>query len=354
MILLKLRRTIRRHRERHATRHALLTLVAAFAALTLGAATVIRSLEGIGFGDALWQVWQTVTTVGYGDGPSKTVAGRTLTVAYGTLGIVLLGQVFSLAIEHNESRREARRTGQMPSPHHGAHLIVGFPGESRAVHLIEELRHVHPDLPVCVLDAHLTELPPAVREIPGVHFVRGPLTQAETYGRAGIDRAVSASVFPAGSLESDDDAATVVQIGVMKRLAPNLRIVYLMADIRNEGLFQGLDASRVVYDMLFQAVVQEITDPGVSEAIESMLSNIRGANPKTVDANLEGWTWGRLVGALHARNSAGGVPITPYALLRGTDANVSPAYGETIRPGDRLILVSCEDFDWKTVARSLT
>ena len=227
------------------------------------------------------------------------------------------------------------------SPLHGAHLVVGFPGEQRAALLIEELRHVHPDLPVCVVDAHLDELPASVREIPGVHFVRGPLTQAETYRRAGIERAVSASVFPAGALESDDDAATVVQIGVMKRLVPSLRIVYLMADIRNEGLFEGLDASRVVYDMLFQAVVQEITDPGVSEAIESMLSNIKGANPKTVDAGLEGWTWGRLVGALHARNSTGdGAHRALCAAARGGRGRVARLRGDDPRgrPTDPRVL----------------
>lgn len=358
MTLLRVVRVYRRHRERHAVRHALLILVVAFAALTLGAASVIRAMEGIGFGDALWQVWQTVTTVGYGDGPSKTVAGRVVTVVYGTLGIVLLGQVFSLAIEHNEARREARRTGTMPSSYHGAHLIVGFPGEQRTVLLIEELRHADPDLPVCVVDATIEALPAAVRELPGVHFVRGPLTRPETYLRAGVERARSASIFPAEGLHSDADATTVVQIGLMKRLAPGLRVVYLMADIRNESLFEGLDASRVVYDMLFQAVVQEITDPGVSEAIESMLSNIRGANPKTVPAaNAVGRTWGDLCGALHVRNvvtpASVSASIVPYALLRGTDADVSPAYAAKIAPEDRLVLLSNEDFDWPAVAKSL-
>lgn len=83
-----LRRLLRRHQERHATRHAFLVLLGAFLLLTTGAATAIRVIEGIPYGDAFWQVWQTVTTVGYGDGPSRTRIGRTLTVVYGTLGIV--------------------------------------------------------------------------------------------------------------------------------------------------------------------------------------------------------------------------------------------------------------------------
>jgi voltage-gated potassium channel Kch len=355
MIFFRIRRALRRHRERHATRHGFLTLFVTLVVLTLVSAAFIMRVEGMEYGDSLWQVWQTLTTVGYGDVPSKTLWGRVLTVVYGTLGIVVLSQAFSMAVEHGQARREAYRGGSMRSPQRGGHIIVGYPGEQRTALLIHELRQGKPELPICIVDAHLSELPIAVRELPDVHFVRGPLILPDTYVQAGIERAASASILPSAVLEGDADAQTVVQIQIMKRLAPSLRIVYILADIRNESLFYGLGASRVVSDMLFQAVVQEISDPGVAEAMESMLSNIKGADPKTVDPlGTMGWTWGQLCGALHARNSRlSAASIVPYALLRGIDADVAPDYNERIGTGDRLILTSREDFDWAQVVATL-
>jgi voltage-gated potassium channel len=90
-----------RFAERITLGRAVLAIVAVAAAFTLLAATVMRIVEPMTFGDfgsACWWSVQTVATVGYGDDVPVTAAGRIVATVVMLFGLALVPAITSIVV----------------------------------------------------------------------------------------------------------------------------------------------------------------------------------------------------------------------------------------------------------------
>ena len=63
---------------------------------------LFKYAEAVSWEESIWQAWQTFTTVGYGNAPAATTAGRVVTMLISTLGIAFLGALFSAAFDYKQ------------------------------------------------------------------------------------------------------------------------------------------------------------------------------------------------------------------------------------------------------------
>ena len=219
---------------------------------------VLKYLEDITLTEAIWQVWQTATTVGYGNRPAETVAGRYVTMFVGLFEIAMLGVFITAAVDYRRDRRFRRRTGLMRNPHADGYVIFNFPGESRFAALVRELRFVEDDVPICVVDDRLTELPSTIASLPKIHFVHGSTLSEETYHRARVADAKAVIVFPTDATipESDGTTKTVVDL-VARFVSGGTRIIHVLVDAKNGWMFDETRSTAILQSLEILALVQE-------------------------------------------------------------------------------------------------
>lgn len=347
-----------RLKTRFQSRLTLVTLWLIWAGLLItcfiGAIAVSRA-EGVSLWDAAWQVWQTITTVGYGDGPAKTVIGRLFTVLYSVIGIVLFSKLITAIADHREDNREKKRYGLMKSPQVGGYVVVQFPGATRLATLIDEIRFLEPHAGICVVDSQLDELPAEIRVKDDIHFVRGRLFDRETFAQARMSEAKTIIVFPNPALAAEADGSTRTIVELIEQVVPeSVRITYVLADVNSAWMFESCRATPVHADIEILTLVQEVQDPHTAAAIQHLLSNRFGANPNTVVAkHSAGMTWGEFVVKMAGVCVASGTPVTPFALVQKGIPAHCPAYDSKIAAGDAIILISSESLDWDGLERKL-
>jgi voltage-gated potassium channel len=316
-----------------------------------------RLTESVGWGEAGWQVWQTVTTVGYGNHPAETPAGRISTGVFGLAGIAFLGAVISAYFDWRADAKERKRYGQMENPYKNGYIVINFPGVSKFTVFASELAIAEPNVRICVVDDLIEELPVSVTHIPKtqVHFVKGSLLREETYQKAGVAEAKSIIVFPQHTGVVESDATTRMIVEIVSRLAPSdTRLTHVLVSPENEWLFKG-ERSTAIYEIEEVLIlVQECHDPHSAAMIQSLLRNSRGANPKTVNPQrIVGWTWGQFLRACLAASEERGIPVNPLALMKEGRPDPCPVLSTVIEKGDCLSLIVPNDFHWERFEEAL-
>lgn len=341
---------------KHVTLFSLIDLWVSFLLVVLIAGFALANAEKIGIKDALWQVWQTVTTVGYGDGPAKSDYGRLATVVYSVAGIVLFGKLISVHSDYREERRRERRFGFMKNPETNGYVILRFPGESNATTLIAELRKCDPTVPICIVDPNLEELPTSVQVLHGVHFVRGSLLSRETYEKAGLATCKQIVLFPDPAQGPEGDATSRTILELVEKVANhNVPVIFVLADANNLWMFDGCHAKPIHANVEVLLIAQECEDPSSAAAIQGMLSNLAGANPKTVPVSesLHGMAWGEMESRFPRSCQLLGVRASPLALVREGKPNHLPPFETPIQPNDQLILLAAGDIRWPELEATL-
>jgi hypothetical protein len=322
----------------------------------LEAFLLVLLLMGVSYGvsehasafDSLWLVWQTVTTVGYGDMPPKTVLGMSGVMVTGMVSILLLPYLLTAFLEYREDRILRKKTGMEMNPHTSSTLLVCCRNAEDLLVLIRELRWADPDAPVCIVDDRLEELPPKVARLPGVHFVKGSILSDETYTQAGIETCGQVMIFPHEPDHAASDATTESVARIVQRLAPDaVRIVFLLVDPNNAKLFAGVTSAAIYQDFAIYAALQELRSRGASQIFTHLMSSTSGANPTTFPAGrVVGWTWGRFQRAALTVSTDRNVPINPLALIHDGKPDPCPAPDALIQAGDLLSLIVHPSFDY--------
>ncbi len=222
--------------------------------------------------------------------------------------------------------------------------------------LITELRCVDPNVPVCVVDDRLEELPSRVARLPGVFFVKGSILSEETYARAGVASCRQIMIFPHEPDHAASDATTESVVRIVQRLAPpQTPVVYLLVDPNNAKLFAGVKSAAVYLDFAIYAALQELRNRGSAEIFTELMSNSSGANPTTFSpAKVLGWTWGQFGRIALEVSQELRVPMNPLALIRGGKSDPCPDGDMVIQQGDSLSLIVRHGFDYAAFEQAMS
>jgi voltage-gated potassium channel len=357
MLIYLLPNRLRRKLAEHATFAKVLNLLAFFLAACAVFCVSFKYTEKVDWEEALWQVWQTVTTVGYGNKPAATTAGRICTMLFGLAGIAVLGALISSWFDWRTETREQKRYGQMENPFENGYIVINFPGAARFAALATELAVVEPHVEICVVCSQIEELPLSVLHLPKVrvHFVKGSLLSESTYKQAGIQKAKGVMVFPQQTGVSETDATTKMVVDIVSRLVPpTTRIIHVLVDPANEWLFEG-SSSTPIYELdEILVMVQECQDMRSAALLQNLLLNTRGANPKTVTPHrIIGWKWSQFTRACLDVSERDNIPINPLGLFKGAISEPCPAPNTLIEAGDSLSLIVNNDFNWERFEEAL-
>ncbi|PWJ44853.1 potassium channel family protein [Sediminitomix flava] len=311
--------------------------------------------EGTSFEESIWQGWQTLTTVGYGNSPAESTWGRIITMIIGTMGIAQIGALFSAVFDYKAHLKEKKRLGLMDNPFSDGYVIFNFPGGSLLKQLISELRNVEKEIGICIVDDRIEELPVDIQQIPNVHFIKGDGLSKETYERAKICDNKAVIVYPVNKDDRQSDASTKTIVDLVDRFTTEkTRIIHMLVDSNNAWMFDKNKSTAIYANLDTLAVVQECQDPYSAPIIEQLLSNTAGANPMTVKPSRQvGWTWGELEQKILDVKQTYGINCNLFALIENGNYSTCPP-SETVITDDSLIsILGPADFKWTDLERHL-
>ena len=327
---------------------ALYIAILQFVCLILVYSILHAIFEKANFWSAVYNSLQTVSTVGYGDNPASTTAGKLITAVFGfILGLGLFANTLDKFIAYRSTQRSLKKEGFMPNPNENGYVILNFPGERNALTYIENIRYLEPKIPICIVDEGIESLPKSIINLK-VDFVRGSLLKKETYISAKLDRAKAVIVF-SESDNPDCDGMTKSIVELVTRFVDThrTRVLYLLVNYENKWLFDNIPATAILEDNEIHLMVQECQDPKSAEVIQTLIRNTEGAIQKSVlPEKIIGWTWSQFKIKIQEVAEKNGMEVATLALISGGDVNLLPSVETQIKKGDYINLVVKTGFDW--------
>lgn len=317
---------------------------------------LFKYTESVSWEESLWQAWQTFTTVGYGNQPAQTLAGRLVTIFISTLGIAFVGALFSAAFDYKQHQKNLKQTGYMKNPFKNGYVIFNFPGTTTTLNFVKELRTVEENVGICIVDSRLEKLPDPIAQLKNIHFVKGKTISKATYEMAQLNENKAVLIFPIDPNSSESDGATKVIVDLVSRFVStsDTRIIHVVVDQTNQWMFDDVEATHVLSDLEILAIVQESQDPYSAEIIETLLQNTRGANPKTFKPHKTiGWTWGKLAEKCISTSNRTGVSCNLFALVQDGENMICPDFNTVIKEEALLSIIAFNDFNWESFESEL-
>ena len=304
--------------------------------------------EDVPLGEAFWQSWQTLTTVGYGNRPAETISGRWATVILCTAGIAVLGAVFTAAFDYRQHLLDKKKLGLMRNPFKNGYIIFNFPGDYQVLNFITELRSVEEDAGICIVDSTISQLPETVSILPNVHFIRGNTLSRQTYEMAALKDNKAVIVFPIKPSVPDSDGATKTIVDLIDKFVEDqTRILHILVDPNNAWMFDESKSTQVMESFELFALVQECQDKYSSEIFEKLLLNTKGANPKTVRPKHSiGWTWEELQNKMIKTSKLTNTKCNLFAHIRNNDPETCPDLNTVIEEHDYISIIAYNTFNW--------
>jgi voltage-gated potassium channel len=240
------------------------------AIIALGIAIVVgtvgfRLIEGWSFVDSFYVTVQTLTTVGYGDLPPRSVAGRGFAIVVmliGVGGVALAASTIVQSVVQSEivstfgERRQSKRMQKL----HGHYIICG--SGRVGSHLVRDLQHAGAELVIIENDGQRA----AEFSQKGLHVLVGDATLEETLKSAGVERARGlAACLP-------NDADNVYVVLTSRDLNPQLHIVARAAEEQAEAKLVRAGANHVVAPTIIggHRMAISLTKPAVGEFFDSI------------------------------------------------------------------------------------
>jgi len=242
-------------------RYALYALAVAIALGTLG----FHLFEGWSLLESLYVTIQTVTTVGYGDVPPATPAGRVFASLFMVIGVGTVAYILSSAVqtivqsELLETLGARRRQREMSKLHD--HFIICGAGRVGS-RIIQAMQTANVSFIVIENDE------PKVAELldRGVILLVRDATLEESLREAGVERARGlAACLP-------DDADNVYVVLIARGLNSNLHIVARAVEEQAEAKLIRAGANRVVAPTIIGShrMAQALMKPAVADFMDSI------------------------------------------------------------------------------------
>jgi voltage-gated potassium channel len=300
--------------------------------------------------NATYQFFQLTSTVGYGDAPPASAVGKIFTSVFMIVGVAFLAGLIGGVVELIEYNKERRRFGQMNNKFSNGYVIFNMPSGEQVFQLIDQIRAVEPNVPICLVDADIDELPGRIASLPKVHFVQGNTLAKETYERANLQTNKTIIVLPTKPSDpnSDGNTQTIVQLLLKFIDQKKTKIIAMLCNDDNAWLFDDLDCSVISESLAVKLIVQESQDPGSGRTIEKLLSNKEGAIPLRVEIDqLAGKTWFDFKMGLLLTSKEENLSIESLAITN-SDSFTTPSNDYVLQKEDGLIvLVEDAKFAWK-------
>ena len=344
MLILRLVRFYRGLRERKAFSIGVVLLMTLIS--LLGNATcfyVFEDNDEIGFDDALWYSVISITTIGYGDYYASSLGARLGTVVFiVVLGLATFSVFLGMSIDWANDWASKGQRGMSTIFADNHILIVNFPSATRVSQLIQELqsdpqRQGHE---IVIVTDQIERLP---FDEKNVLFVNGPILEQETYQRAKVDKANLAVVLATSYADANSDAVVASVVSVIQTINPNLYTVAECLNYKHRMLFDSVNCNAIVFSMRLSGnlLAQEAHDPGVSQLVDVITSNVRGTtlySTEVTDAP-DGLTYNDLAKKLLDHD------VNMLCINRGDESLTSFISLEPL-PGDRVIYATSERIRW--------
>jgi voltage-gated potassium channel len=309
-------------------RNAIIALAIAVVFGTVG----FTLIEGWPLGDSFYVTVQTLTTVGYGDIPPRSVVGRgfaVLIMLIGVGGVALAATTIVQSIVQSEllstfgQRRQSRRMQKL----HDHYIICG--SGRVGSHLVRDLQRSDQAMVIVEHDAARA----AEFSQRGFNVLIGDATLEDTLREAGVERARGlAACLP-------NDADNVYVVLTARDLNPRLLIVARAAEEQAEAKLVRAGANHVVAPTIIggHRMAVSLTKPAVGEFFDLITGSKLGLGFEQVMVEKGSQLVGRPLRETPIRAELGIVIIS----IRRADGEMlfNPAGDTTIDAGDILIAI---------------
>jgi voltage-gated potassium channel len=239
----------------------------AIAAMILVGTLGFHFIEGLSWLESIYVATQTVTTVGYGDLPPKTAAGKLFTTFFILLGVgtvlyaltvMAQGLIESEVVAAMGLRRKTKEMERLKN-----HFIVcggGRVGKRIILSLKKQ------NIPFILVERDEPKVSALLEA--GEHVIIGDATLEETLRKAGVHRAKGlASCLP-------DDAANVYVVLTARGLNENMHIVARAVEEQAEPKLLRAGANRVVAPTIIgsQSMARALLRPAIADFMDSIVA----------------------------------------------------------------------------------
>ena len=293
----------------------------------------------LSWNDAFWWSLVTMTTVGYGDFFPTTFYGRLL-VGFPTmiLGVGLLGYFLSIiaSIMIESNIREVRGMKNISLQNHI--IVCYFVTLAKTTKLILELRRGTSEeyTPIVVVDEAIDELPPELREMEGVFFVKGDPSSEYALRKANLSEAKSLIVQADVSRPQESDNRAIKTILTAETFAPDIISVAECMNPENEPFLLRAHCDSVVCiaTLAEQMLVQELQDPGISQVVADLTTNHYTEQFFLIPAPSENITYGEVRESINAQK------CLTIGIHRGGQNHLMPPDDFQVQPADKVIVIA--------------
>ena len=263
-------------------RNLLITILLFIFIISLSGATVFYLIELQSnpalksFGQAVWWVLVSITTVGYGDIVPVTSAGKFLGIFLIFTGVALVS-MFTATVSSifvAQKLKEERGLKQISQTNHI--ILCGWNHSAEQILNVIFKRH---DPPLIVLINQLPDdqVQNIIFKFKGqpLQFVRGDFAQEEILNRANLRKASAVIIVPdmSGGLTSRTDEKTILTAFSVKAIQPKIKVYAHILDRDNEPYIKKAQVEDYIVSDAFTGVLlgEMVVAPGVPQSVQNLL-----------------------------------------------------------------------------------
>jgi len=286
---------------------------------------------------ALWLIFATITTVGYGDISAQTLGGRTVSVVIMVFGIGILG-LFTATIASIFVEKKMKEDRGMRSFTFADHIIM-CEWNQRAQTIINELRmDRRTETAPIILIAQLETKPVDDDDL---YFIQGAVTE-ENLKRANLEKAKTVVILGDDNLEANArDAKVVLSTLTVETMNPAVYSVVELVNGANVQHCERANANEIIVGSEFSSklISRATLDHGISKVLSELLSSRYGNDlfKIPVPEELSGKSFLEVFTELKRTNQS-----TVLAVQKGGDGEVitNPPEDFVVTKDQHLIVIS--------------